>query len=278
MLSNAPARASAKNCSEARHSVQETFFQLVHTMSFDHQDGVEQKFWSSPELMENFLPFLNAQAVLCLARSQISCTLDILKDKENPSIWTKLIRRSVPEMPARYAWRDSNSEGGTPRENIVDARAIIDEKRAQILPVIAILKIMGGAVFHILSLLEVIGEKSPWDHISFGIQIACPGQESHYVSPLGFLLLEEVELAFGSVHQEILSIESGRRLWGLEELCLPVLASRVRRQPGRIDWFCIAHSFNCATRENAETLLTLIQNTETAKVRQVTPSVFFQFL
>ena len=247
-------------------------------MSFDHQADAEQKFWSSPELVENFLPFLDAQAVLCLARSRISCTLDILKDKENPSIWTKLIRRSVPEMPARYAWRDNNSEGGRPRENIVDARAIVEEKRAQILPVIAILKIMGGADFHILSLLEVICEKSPWDHISFGVQIACPGQESHYVSPLGFLLLEEVELAFGSALQEILSIESGRRLWGLEELCSPVLASRVRRQPGRIDWFCIAYSFNCATIENAETLLTLIQNTETAKVRQVTPSVFFQFL
>lgn len=173
-------------------------------------------------------------------------------------------------MPARYAWRDNNSEGGKPRENIVDARAIVEEKRAQILPVIAILKIMGGADFHILSLLEVICEKSPWDHISFGVQIACPGQESHYVSPLGFLLLEEVELAFGSALQEILSIESGRRLWGLEELCSPVLASRVRRQPGRIDWSCIAYSFNCATIENAETLLTLIQNTETAKVRQVT--------
>ena len=47
-------------------------------MSCDQEDDASQKFWNNPDLMENLLPFLDAQ-------SKISKCLDLLQDKENPS-------------------------------------------------------------------------------------------------------------------------------------------------------------------------------------------------
>ena len=68
-------------------------------MSSDQQVDASQKFWNVQDFMEKLLPFLDAQATLSLARSKISCTLDILQDKENPSNnWRKLVKRSLPDF------------------------------------------------------------------------------------------------------------------------------------------------------------------------------------
>ena len=55
------------------------------------------------------------------------------------------------------------------------------------------------------------------------------------MSILGFLLLEEVELAFGSAKQEICSLEY---LLVADQLCLAALASRDTRQGSKMTrWF-----------------------------------------
>ena len=64
-------------------------------MSGEQEGDAKQKFWNNPDLVEKLLPFLDAQSTLCLVQSKFSCTLDILQDPEDPSIWIKLIRRSL---------------------------------------------------------------------------------------------------------------------------------------------------------------------------------------
>ena len=82
-----------------------------------------------------------------------------------------------------------------------------------------------------LPLLEVISEKYPPPEVgmrvegsrSDAIKISCPRHSFHSVSPLGFKLLEEVELAFSSTMQEIISVE----VFSLDEPLLSMLDSRV---------------------------------------------------
>ena len=63
------------------------------------QGGEEKKFWGSPELMEQFLLYMDPATILSVASSQISscCIVHILEDRENPSNWNKLIRRILKE-------------------------------------------------------------------------------------------------------------------------------------------------------------------------------------
>ena len=75
----------------------ETYLQEEAKMSNDQQDDPALKFWNNSDFMEKLLPFLDAQSTLSLARSKISCTLDILQNKENPSIWRKMVKRSLPD-------------------------------------------------------------------------------------------------------------------------------------------------------------------------------------
>ena len=123
-------------------------------MSSDQQVDASQKFWNVQDFMEKLLPFLDAQATLSLARSKISCTLDILQDKENPSNWRKLVKRSLPdnirleEMP--------NVE-----EELNLLRATFEEMRDQMTSLIEILKLMKDSNSPMQDLLKVICEKSP---------------------------------------------------------------------------------------------------------------------
>ena len=184
----------------------------------------QQKFWSNPDLVEKFLPFLDVQSTLCLVQSQLGCTLDILQDTENPSIWVKLVGRSLPAnntmLEGHFVW------------------ALFEENRAQVVPLVAILKLMKDPNPHILNLLEAIVQKYP-EGFGFGIiKLSCPcTTELHSVSLFGFLLLEEVEHVFGSARQEICSVEGSGGFEGLrnmEEPCLAALASRESRQEGKI--------------------------------------------
>ena len=70
---------------------------LIKKMSGEQEGDAKQKFWNNPDLMEKLLPFLDAQSTLSLARSKFSKCLDLLQDKENPSNWRNLIKRSLPD-------------------------------------------------------------------------------------------------------------------------------------------------------------------------------------
>ena len=62
------------------------------------QGGAEKKFWSSPDLMEKFLLYIQPADILSVASSQLSCIMiKILEDSENPSIWVNLINRTLKE-------------------------------------------------------------------------------------------------------------------------------------------------------------------------------------
>ena len=59
------------------------------------------KFFETPVLLENLLPYLDSGSTLCLAQSKISCILGLLQkttDTENGTVeWNKLVQRSLPE-------------------------------------------------------------------------------------------------------------------------------------------------------------------------------------
>ena len=60
--------------------------------------GAEKKFWSSPDLMEKFLLYIQPADILSVASVWPSCSIiKILEDSENPSIWSKLINRTLKE-------------------------------------------------------------------------------------------------------------------------------------------------------------------------------------
>ena len=50
------------------------------------QGGEEKKFWGSPELMEQFLLYMDPATILSVASSQISscCIVQILEDRGKP--------------------------------------------------------------------------------------------------------------------------------------------------------------------------------------------------
>ena len=118
-------------------------------------------------------------------------------------------------------------------------RETFEERRPQVVPLIAIIKLMEHPNPSMMHLLEAIIQKYPGG-FGFGVtKISCScTAELHSVSTLGFLLLEEVELACGSAHQEILQL-----LRVLDEPCLAALASRELRQDGKMTRFLSAHFY-----------------------------------
>ena len=115
-------------------------------------------------------------------------------------------------------------------------------------------------------LLKVICEKSSKeDYIQEDyIQISCFSRGSCFISPLGFLLLEEVEVAFGSALHDIFSVH----VWEMNDLLLSALVARLSRQNGKMTQIdvitLISTSRNCV-----EALCTLIHNCETTNLYDV---------
>ena len=114
---------------------------------------VEEKFFFNPDLMEKFLPFLDSPTLLQLCRSKISCALNILQNRHNPSVWNKMIERSIPEIP----------------DDHYNINLRFEEARTQILPLISLVKIMQAkenfdANLATWTILEALCEKSAyWD-------------------------------------------------------------------------------------------------------------------
>ena len=180
-------------------------------MSSDNEGHVEEKFFFNPDLMEKFLPYLDSHALLQLCRSKISCALNILQNRHNPSVWNKMINRSIPEIP------------------FVDAITEINLARTQILPLISLVKMMQAkenydANLATLTIVEAVCEKSSDRDGQGSIQLVSPGHKSYSVTSLAFMLLEEVETSLGSTLQEIESFDA------MYDDVVPALASRVSRQ------------------------------------------------
>ena len=140
------------------------------------------------------------------------------------------------------------------------------EKRVRLLSLVDIFKMMDGAKSHKLHhLLDVISEKTAPDSLlAPAIRITCSCHGFKSVSPLGFLLLEEVEGSVDSALQEIVSINFPQAVLSfLQEPLLSALASRASRQQKELErveggWVRIT------SKESARALLTLVQKTHAA--------------
>ena len=197
------------------------------------QDGAEKKFWGCPELMEQFLLYMDPATILSVASSQISscCIVQILEDSDNPSIWNKLIRRSLKE--------------NNPEE---------EERRVKDLT--KILKLMKSPKAPMMYLLEFICERNtPNCRTDPPIQLSCVCNPSgHSVSSRGMVLLEEVEGAFGSSEQQILKI----KMMHMDEVgVLSAMSSRALR--GSVIGKLVLYHVACDSLNFAKQFLNLLR-------------------
>ena len=227
-------------------------------MSSVGQDNAGKKFWGNPDLVEKLLPYLDVFTIILLAESKISCTIQILQ--KSSDVWTKLVRRT---FPGNQTWSDHASSGRY--WNFVMER--FHEEKIQTLHLTSILTMMDNPKSHTLDLLEIICEKFPPIERSgrsdFSIKLVCPCHQSHHsVSPLGFLLLEEIEGALGSAQQEVLQI----KVPILVDPLMSALGSRVSRQQVKMTKMHSGPAV-CWNRKNAADLHALMQNCEPTQLR-----------
>ena len=232
-------------------------------MSSDTEVSVEEQFFFNPDLIEKFLPYLDIFALLNLCKSKISCAFDILRNKNNPAIFNKMIGRSLPDI-----------------QQLLHTVPMLEleafkNAQTQILPLISLLKMMQAkdeddydAFHHTLTFLEALCEKSP-DRDGWGstIMLAASGRKSHSVTPLALRLLEEIETSLGSTLQEIESIEISWRSLTANTV-LSALASRVSRQKGVMTNMNIEFVY-CCTKKNVDDLLVLTNKTLTGRLAYV---------
>ena len=193
------------------------FLQSKWNMSQIGEDGIsaEQKFWNTPDLVEQLLLFLDAGSTMYLAQSHRR-TLQILKCK---NVWLKLIKRSCPYDENRI-WPTEGTD--------------LERKRTQVGFLVGILKMFDDekSLQLELVLLGVLCTRfpavSPYrpSRAQWTIVRCSYHNESHAMSPLGFLLQEDVESGLGTSKQKI------ERVWvnSLSQPLLASLSSRAGRQ------------------------------------------------
>ena len=222
----------------------------------------ERKFWNSPDHVEKLLPFLDASSTLNLAQAQAQAN-----PKKHPLIteiligtfnWTRFIKRTCPDLSNLRDWDGS-----------------LEQKKAEMGPIIEVLKLMGKPQAHLLKLLHLLLDKLPslTGIDENKITVTCPEHEAHSMTLEGFCLLEEVEAAMDSSEQKIESISNMGSLcyipWDylggdIKEASLSALSSRVERQEGqgvKIKTTEI-HAFRCSNLNNAVALHNLVRSSE----------------
>ena len=213
----------------------------------------EKKFWKTPELVESLLPFLDPPSILELAQAH-PLTVGIL---EGNSTWNRFIRRSCPFPPPNLQTTHYRFDEET------------EQKVVELRPIVGILQLMGSQQCHLLDLLDLICQRFPpieiytWG-VPRDVEVTCTSHDVHYVSALGFVLLELVEGAIGSLEQKIRSVCVIRIKGPLSS----ALKSRMMRQAGMME--VDAYWFSCETQDESETLRTLVQCTERFTVRRLT--------
>ena len=223
-------------------------------MAQDQEDAAVKKFLRTPDLLEKLLPYLDAGTTLRLAQSKISCLVQHLKNY--PEVWIKMVQRTLPGdnkvEPAELGYWNRVMES-------------FEGKRVKMRNLAGILKMVDDAdsqVSHLRHLLDTICVKSPPDDGRCYIQIGSTSHGFHLVSPLGFLLLEEVEAALGSTLQNVSRVALGIYYSNTLEPLMQALAARVVRQQQNLTrmemkWIVVR------SKEDAEAFLTLMENCET---------------
>ena len=169
-----------------------------------------KKFWSLPELGEGLVSFLDPLSALHLAQSKVM-EKETLKKSFTSKAWGKLIGRSSLQVLSRPLELDM-------------------EKRKDLKVLVKILQRveLGELSPYLRPLLDLICESSPGIDCSVCGRMICPCRpDPHFISPEGFLLLEQVEAAFGTAEQRLESVGS----FGLYHChMLSAVSSRMSRQ------------------------------------------------
>ena len=169
----------------------------------------------TPELVEHLLSFLDAPSILNLARAH-DYTVHVL---QKPLVWAKVIRRACPF--------GREEEDGSQLNT-----TIVERKRDQVRALVGLLELLEDRGDHHLDLLKLICERFPPLRSIFA-----PGQQyvqlsdsriglGCSVSPLGFLLLEEVETSQRLADDHVLRVHVDN----LREPLLSVLSRRANIQ------------------------------------------------
>ena len=205
------------------------------------QRDAERNYWWTPELLEKLIPLLDPTSVSNLAEVH-PFTAEVL---QGGSTWKQLV-----ETSCEY-WESTRQE----------FEETFEQKKIDIGHLVSILEKMENPEVYMLVLLETICEKTS-DGGSIYVLVSCASHVSHKVSPLGFVLLEEVEGSFGTAEQQILTTETQYLGGILRQPLLSALSSRIWRQNVKIENF-----FDISIQERAFGLMIQGQNTEKKKLR-----------
>ena len=166
----------------------------------------KEKLWKFPELVERLASMLDPRSVLYLIQSSV-VDKDILQKSLSSKAWSRLIKHS------------SYDEGKLQREDVRDMIRVLrflepEEPSAFLLPL----------------LHEICKSRPSYQTLNphLNVQLVCPSchPDPHSITLEAFLMLEEVEGAFGTAEQSVKSISC----WDVQEPMLSALSSRVSRQ------------------------------------------------
>ena len=176
------------------------------------------------------LTHLDANSILELGKAHPP-TLNVLQAAS--LLWNKLIQKTCPYDTRRPF-------GDRPDTPWLEKK--LKAKKAKLAPLIHLLAKMEEPQDFLVSLLDLICTRFPVEesrrftvkdaggkivHLSESVEVTCNQQAVSYsVSPLGFLVLEEVDGALGSAVQSVSKVGLG----DLGGLLLPSLGSRMPRQ------------------------------------------------
>ena len=158
-------------------------------------------FWARPELVEKILPYLDLVSILSLVKAH-DVTQAFLQRSLN---WGKLVRRHCP-FHDPYLDR---FEGSFSEERV-------EQKVNLVRGLVAILKVMTNYPTLLPDFLNTVCERfsdraptnnHPNEPENFPVSVSCTSYPNgQRVSLLGFVLIEEVESAFGTTLQRLVSI------------------------------------------------------------------------
>ena len=198
-----------------------------------------KRFWTIPELGEKLIVYLDPLSLLRLAQSEVM-EKEVLQKSLTFKAWSELIRRSSLEDLGRW-----------------------EEKKGDVKILVKILHFMKTAKLSpfLMALLDLICESRHGGPVI----IMCPCRpEPHSISTDAFLLLEEVEAAFGTTEQRLKSIVSDFSSGDL----ISAISTRMSRQENEIVTSIHLMHAEIKDKSSVEAFIPLLQ-TEVVSVRRL---------
>ena len=191
-----------------------------------------EKFWTIPELGERLVSLLDPLSTLRLIESNVM-KKEILQNSLSFAAWTNLVRTS------------SNGEQGLLEEE--DVRVLVK--------ILRFMDLEEPSTF-LIPLLHQICETRPGSRNSH-VQMICPSHPlPHWISIYAFLLLEEVEGAFGTTEQSVKTVVND---WPCRDF-LPAISSRISRQKEIVSYIQVLWGSICIKdKTSVDNFLTVLK-------------------